>query len=507
MSNLRDLFISQSFYGIINLENSLEPLSSASGDVELQDGIGDNLGIKILSGSNDFEFTGSVTVDEKLTVQNGIEATGSVDVSGSLRIHGDKEITGSLDVKGDITAHTGSFDTINTRVLHVTLESSSVIFSSGSNQLGDEITDEQELIGQVTISGSLGVEGDSSITGSLTVSNEISSSTINGIGNVTQFSQSVDSRLDELEGPFSTSVDQRLDSLESYTSSQDLINSGYNAFTQSTDNKFNTLETYTASVDISLTNLNSFTSSQETINGFYNSFTASNGNDSLNVFTSSQLDINSGYNTFTSSYYVDSASFDTRIDALEDFSSSLVADFVTDAQFNPYTASTDNRLNNLELETSSIDSRLDNIELETSSLQTEIDGLSSQTSSYARLDIDNTFENNNFFSGSVRGSVYNIPIVSSTASIDCSQGNFFTLAQNTSSDTLLNATNITGGRTITLRVTKTNPDATITIDTGSIKFPSGFTYSITDGTDKQDVLTFVSFDTGSLYAVASKNFV
>ena len=37
---------------------------------------------------------------------------------------------------------------------------------------------------------------------------------------------------------------------------------------------------------------------------------------SLNQFTASQETINSGYNTFTSSYYVDSSSFDSRIDAI-----------------------------------------------------------------------------------------------------------------------------------------------------------------------------------------------
>jgi hypothetical protein len=46
MSNLKDLFISQSFYGIINLQNSTSPITSQSGDVELQDGIGTNLGLR-----------------------------------------------------------------------------------------------------------------------------------------------------------------------------------------------------------------------------------------------------------------------------------------------------------------------------------------------------------------------------------------------------------------------------------------------------------------------------
>ena len=40
MSNLSNLYISQSFFGVVNLENSLQPLTSASGDTQLQDGVG-----------------------------------------------------------------------------------------------------------------------------------------------------------------------------------------------------------------------------------------------------------------------------------------------------------------------------------------------------------------------------------------------------------------------------------------------------------------------------------
>ena len=495
MSNLSNLYISQSYFGIINLEDSQQPLVSQSGDINLQDGAGDNLGLKINAQTNKF------TIVNDLQVDGNADFNGNIDVSGSWTHTGSIDVIGDVTVVGDITAHTGSFDTIHTRILHVTLESSSVIFSSGSNILGDEITDTQTLVGQVSISGSLSVDGNSVITGSLSVTNEISSSTINGIGNVTDYSASVDSRLDELEGPFSTSVDFRLDSLENYTASQDVINSGYNTFTQSIDTRFN-------------------------------SFTQS---------------IDTRFNTFTSSYYVDSASFDTRIDALEDFSSSLVATFVTDLEYSasiavvtgsllnvidtkldsasfdtwtgsvflPFSSSVDTRINtntsNLTSVSASFVTTISNLSssIATTDLnqQNEINSLIAETSSYARLDTDNIFENNNFFSGSVRGSVYVIPISLNTASIDCSQGNFFTLNLGGSTNTLLNATNITGGRTITVRINKTNPSATLTIDTGSIKMPFGFSYTITPGDEKEDIITFVSFDTGSLYGVSSKNFV
>jgi hypothetical protein len=70
--------------------------------------------------------------------------------------------------------------------LNVTYQSSSVIYSSGSNILGDEANvDTQTLIGRVIMSGS------GEVTGSFKVSGDISSSTISGIGNVTLYSASV----------------------------------------------------------------------------------------------------------------------------------------------------------------------------------------------------------------------------------------------------------------------------------------------------------------------------
>ena len=441
MSNLSNLYISQSYFGVVNLEDSTQPFDSQSGDLNLQDGVGTNLGIRINTSTQRVTLTSSLDVLQDISGSNG-------------------RFSGDLFVSGNVYA----------REVITTIESSSVIFSSGSNIIGDDITDTQDITGQTTISGSLTVigphshTGDFNITGSLFVSNEISSSTIAGFGNASEYTQSIsqsqhiqDLRLDSLEAD-SASQDSRLDNLEFFSSSQLDINSGYNAFTES--------------ADISISNLE----------------------------------------LFSSSYYVDSASFDLRIDELENWSSSLVANFVTDVEYSASIAVvTGSLLNDIDNLSSSVDTSITNlsssIAITDANQQSEIDALIAATGSYARLDIDNNFENNNFFSGSVRGSVYEIPISSNTASMDCSQGNFFTLAQNTSNDTYLTATNITGGRTITLLVTKTNPDATITIDTGSIKMPFGFGYSITSGDEKEDVITFVTFNTGSVYAVASKNFV
>lgn len=75
------------------------------------------------------------------------------------QLSGSYGITGSLIVKG-----TGSFDYLFVN----TIVSSSVVYSSGSNQLGDATDDIQRLIGSILISGSTYITGSTSLNGSLT---------------------------------------------------------------------------------------------------------------------------------------------------------------------------------------------------------------------------------------------------------------------------------------------------------------------------------------------------
>jgi hypothetical protein len=62
-------------------------------------------------------------------------------------------------IQGTLTAYTMSADTLNVRVLNTTIESSSVIFSSGSNVLGDAANDTQTLNGSVRIVNELTASG------------------------------------------------------------------------------------------------------------------------------------------------------------------------------------------------------------------------------------------------------------------------------------------------------------------------------------------------------------
>ena len=373
-----------------------------------------------------------------------------MDISGSLIHTGSIDIVGDLTIQGDVTANVGNFDTVNARLLNITEESASVIFSSGSNVLGDDETDRQDLIGQVIVSGTLGVEGNSAFTGSLTVSNEISSSTINGIGNVTSYSASVDSTIIDVDTRF-----------QNFTSSY-LVDSA------SFDNRIDQLESDTGSQDSRLDSLEEFTGSQETINGFYNQHT-----ESLNAFTSSQFTINSGYNSFTQSTDTEQTQQNNRLNSLEVFTGSLVTDFVGTATFNSYTSSTDNRLDTLEAD----------------------------ASTYVTTG-SNTFDGAQTISGSLNGNVSDLTIVSETASMDLDVANFFNLTLVSGSTTLLLPTNIKPGQTISLRVTQPAVGTgNLNINT-SIKFPINKAYVPTAQSDAIDIVTFVSHDSTELYSVA-----
>lgn len=294
MGSLSNLYVSQSYQSLLHLgtDTSFFPVGATApqGFITVQDGLGYNAGFAISSSGAMF-FSQSVTIDKNLSVNQNLDVDGNfivsgtfdiegkvtvndnVRVNGNLEVSGATTLTGSLVVSNAITA--SNMFLTNDLIVSGTLfankvvtliESSSIIFSSGSNILGDSILDTQTLNGTIIMSGSSSLTGSMGITGNLNVLGNISSSTISGIGNVTTFSQSVDSRLDFLEGPFSTSVDLRLDQLEAFSSSlqadfatqaeltqtasflqnqinQKLNTSSFNAYTQSTDNRLNVIET------------------------------------------------------------------------------------------------------------------------------------------------------------------------------------------------------------------------------------------------------------------------
>ena len=112
-----------------------------------------------------------------------------------------------------------------------------------------------------------------------------------------------------------------------------------------------------------------------------------------------------------------------------------------------------------------------------------------------------------FVGGSVRGKVRSLMIGSNTASIDLGTGNFFDLTIVSGSNTFIDFSNILEGQTINLKVNQPNPG------NGTVSFPavvkqvSGSAYVPTIGTGATDIVTFIAFDTSSLFLSNVKNLI
>lgn len=460
MASLNNLYISQSYQGLIHFSSNSASVAQLG---LIEDGSGNSLGL-FLNNNGDLKTTTSVsssTIEAtNLVIKNKIELTGSIDIDGPVTAS-NAFIEGDLIVSGTLSAYK----------IHTTIESASVIFSSGSNILGDNLNDTQTLNGKVIVSGS------EEITGSLQVSNDISSSTISGIGNVTLYSQSVDARLDIVEAtaslyvPFSQSVDLRLDNVEATASYLD------NAFSQSVDARLDALEAFTGSQGLVTTS--SFQAYTASVNADFAAIHQTTA--SLNAFTQSANSRLNSLEAATASY-ANSASVASQISS---FSASVaITDNAQDARINTlssftgsYATTGSNTFNGNQIITGSL-----------------------ILSSSAAVDL--TIIGNSIFSGSVRGVVIPITITSQTASIDCSLGNFFTLNLVSGSATRLVATNIQPGETIGLRITQPSPGFGTLTNDSSIRFPQAFPYIATPSASAVDVLSFQSYDTSVLYGVA-----
>jgi hypothetical protein len=157
----------------------------------------------------------------------------------------------------------------------------------------------------------------------------------------------------------------------------------------------------------------------------------------------------SSLNAFTSSYYVDSGSFDSRIDGIIAGTGS----YVTVPDFNVYTSSVDNTLNSLETATGSlqlqINSKLDtgSFNSYTSSNDTRVDSLINATGSYATTSSLSTLsgsiattdlgQNNRLDSLETKTGSLQLEI---NQKLDTGSFNAYTSSNDTKVDALINAT-------------------------------------------------------------------
>jgi hypothetical protein len=265
--------------------------------------------------------------------------------------------------------------------------------------------------------------------------NEISASSYVGIGNITAYSTSVDSRLDSLETT-NTTGNVRLDNLELFSSSILSQNVTLSSYTASIDNKINEIHTFTSSTNTRLgkleessASLNLFTASVYDTNTFTSSANSrlsllETSTGSLNSFTQSVNDRFTTLQTYTSSINSDLTSIHQTTSSLNITTASL--NTWTGSIFTTYSTSVDIRLDELEYTTSinfgagaqlsftqlnnftasilaytqSANTKLNNLESTTASLNTSVSNLNTFTASVSTASLVTSISNLNTFSAS-----------------------------------------------------------------------------------------------------------
>ena len=527
MSDLSNLYISQSYKGLVNFADSTQGFASQS-DFQLQDGLGNGIGISIETGSYNVTLTSSLFVESDISSStiSGIGNVETYSASVDLRLDEveatasdhDKRVdaielyTSSLKdaftvsgtdthFKGDVTI-SGSLSAYE---IHTITESASVIFSSGSNILGDEPSDTQIFSGSVYVPNLHYLAGNPKDT-DLRINEKLDT------GSFLIFSASVEDQLEQIVQdalpsswtgsvfiPFSGSVDDRLDALELFSQSLVIDTASFSLWTGSvfepyTQSVQNQLDSQSILIDTKLES--SWTSS------VFEPFSSSVDTRIIDLVNDANTHATTGSNNFFGSQSIDG---DVTI------TGSLVIDGST-------TLSGDSQQTGNQQLTGSVnhlgDTTQSGSQFVSGSLT--LDGTLRVTTS-ASIDGGWAVTGSSYYSGSVKGYVHYDS--SSTAdpadfthSIDCSLGNFFDFYLK-EGDNLITAENIYGGETITVRLNQPSGSdvgasyGSVTWDTGSIKFPFTSNPQTTNGSEAIDVLTLVSFDTGALFGVLGKNYL
>ena len=107
--------------------------------------------------------------------------------------------------------------------------------------------------------------------------------------------------------------------------------------------------------------------------------------------------------------------------------------------------------------------------------------------------------------GQLTGVVNTLTDVAGTTALDCSVGNYFTLAMPAGGTTELLPSNITAGQTINIKIQQNGTPSTLTYD-NAIEFAGGTAFTISTGAGEVDILTLVAFDATTMQATGLANF-
>ncbi len=302
---------------------------------------------------------------------------------------GNQIVNGSVTITGKLTVN--DIETI--------YQTSSVVFSSGSNKFGDQSSDKHEFTGSVNMTGSLIVNGDS-----------VNIATLN------QFTSS------QLGVNLGTSIVTA--SFNSFSSSQLGVNLGNSIVTAS----FNSFSSSQLGVNLGTSivtaSFNAFSSSQLGVNLGTSIVTAS-----FNSFSSSQLGVNLGVSIVTASFNQHSQSISDTVANIQAYTASVkieVGQLVSyTASLNTFTASGKIDVANIQAYTASVKETISQTLAYTASVKNEVANIQAYTAS-----VKNEVANIQAYTGSVKyelgqiftytGSVKNEigQIVSYTASLN-----------------------------------------------------------------------------------------
>ena len=194
----------------------------------------------LASGGNSSLILGTQATERMRIDNNGSVGIGKSTPTSRLDVSGSVLITGSLGVTQDITGSNARFSgTITAQSLIVEYVSSSIIYSSGSNKFGDQVSDTQQFTGSVTITGSLAVNGSNVILTNQTSSMSVLSASYARSASYAQSSSYADNLV--VNGTFTFDA-----TLTDYASVGSSIVGSNNLFTRATSSYTSVFVNYTA---------------------------------------------------------------------------------------------------------------------------------------------------------------------------------------------------------------------------------------------------------------------
>ncbi|MFY7883895.1 MAG: hypothetical protein ACOVOV_03500, partial [Dolichospermum sp.] len=365
MGSLSNLYISQSYVSLIHL-GSDSFITTQS--VELQDGLGNGLGIFVNS-LGDVNIQGAFSASNIPSDIASQAELNAYTASTNIRLNNIETTTASLNssvsqLNASSASQQVSINALNsytqsTNVRLNSLEAATSSYANSASVAAVDAAQQQSINSLNSVTASfLTSSTDISALNAFTASQiSFNSSATASISQLLSFSSSLDTNF-VTEGELASATGSLISQINTK-----LNTSSFNAYTQSNNQRVNSLETNSASVNISINNLNSTTASQATSISNLNSATAS-------LFTSASLAlVTASFNNGTRNLTFikgDNTTFNVNIpDA-----SGSTGDFVTTASFNQYTQSNDQRVSSLETNSASVNISISSLNTFTASQST-----------------------------------------------------------------------------------------------------------------------------------------